>query len=157
MAVHIRPIQLPPLSSPKGGPRAEIRVGPEGTPAACCIDPSGGGDHEPVTSAKDGYQPGLTPRDVGCSDGHRPVIHRPHPCRRTRRASHRASQRASGPVAPAPRSGGRSTRRAPSAGPPSGGGGGCRSRPDLTRREGDEPGETEDRTTSGTQTTDTVR
>lgn len=56
-------IQLPPLSSPRDGPPQ----GPSGREPArdCDMHPSGGGCLSLVTSASDGYQPGLTPKCLG--------------------------------------------------------------------------------------------
>ena len=56
-------IQLPPLSSPRDGPPQ----GPSGREPArdCDMRPSGGGCLSLVTSASDGYQPGLTPNGLG--------------------------------------------------------------------------------------------
>jgi len=70
-----RPIHLPPLSLPRGGPLqawefAARKVGPH-----CNIHPSVGGYQPPVTSG-DGYGLRLTPDCLGDNDSHRPTIHR---------------------------------------------------------------------------------
>ncbi len=67
-------IQLPPLCSPRGGPRhgrsgARRRHGVSHTTLRRRL-PSAG-------HAQGGYQPGLAPKCLAENGGHRPVIHRP--------------------------------------------------------------------------------
>jgi hypothetical protein len=68
------PIQLPPLSSPRGGPPRGV-VGPQGPPyAATCAPQKEGTRPRPRPGAATGW--GLPPR-IWRSVGHQPAVHRP--------------------------------------------------------------------------------
>ena len=78
----LKPIQLPPLNSPRGGPPQRRRgIDPGPTPSRCNIRLSKGGC-QPLVTSEDGYELRLTPDCLRDNDSHRPIIHRLLQCPR---------------------------------------------------------------------------
>ena len=78
---HRAPIHLPPLSSPRDGPRH----GETGSkPSACHMGPSRGG-YQPSVTPEGGYGLRRAPECLEDNVRHRPTIHRPLRCPPTSR------------------------------------------------------------------------